>query len=609
MALPLTTQATFSSPLRRLRSICLLMVLGLLATSCYSVDANVVVNEDGSGSFAIEYIIDKDTSEASLIAGDLVSACDAVTVMQNAAPNGSLFTPLDSSSQCGARITMDFANETELRTGMQTISDRSRFASFGYFPEILISRGETEGSWNFQSQFKPPLPANLEDQADFRSEVAGGSFVISVDLPGRQVEHNADRIDENGVMIFEVNPLVDPSGQIFVQTEPGVKILGVSDQGGFMSSTMIFALVLIAALVGAYFIVKRSKKRRQYEGYDDDDDGTMISASERLGLGSYDATPDPDAVQATSPENATLADTGPAAESAFAESVFAEPVVAEPVVAETPVDASAQLFSDSAEPQAGSWPVEEPAVAPSPVFDSVDEPSEPQSWVTGTQAIESQPTTNAMADWPSAQPEAVLAPSGAMAEMQPAMVEPAAAAGEWPTTPLVASGAAPTPPQSVIVDHSNDSISSVPAGGDFSAMQPAPVAPETNGWPTAEVPTALAPAAESFGTSDMAPLESGAPFTAESSLAAPAWPTAAPVAQAPAVPAPAPAEAVAPVPVVSAAEPATPVAAASAAPVSAAPTQADMVWDEQRKAYVVFDHRRGAWMTFDDATQSWISIS
>ncbi len=532
---------------------CLLALVSLLATSCYSLDANVVVNDDGSGSFAVEYIIEKDTTEASLIAGDLVAACDAVKVMQNAAPAGSIFTPLESSSQCGARIEMEFANETEMVDGLRTVSDRSRFAGFGYFPDITVSRGDVDGAWNFQSQFKPPLPANLDAQTEFRNEVAGGSFIFTVNLPGRQVEHNADRIDENGAMIFEVNPLVDPSGQMFVQTEPGPKILGVAESSSFPWTTVLFGLVALAAIGAAVLILNRSKRRRQYEGEDDDDD-SMVSASERLGLGS----PAPVA-------DASLGETeaSPSANALFSDGATPE-VAVDSAEVEMPGLETAGFETagfDGVGMATESWPSATRQDAPSPVFDAPVEVADAPSWVSASQAIEGEPVVAEVQEFVAPQPEIVASAAPAV--------------DGWPSEPVVASAAAVSPATSTVVDHSTDSISSVP--GNAAGFEPA----GSTGWPSVEA---------------VVPVE---PFTAQEASIAHV-PFSDPVS--------APPEAAWPE-VQAPAAVAEPVPGNTAESVVDAPTQSDMVWDQQRNAYVVYDHRRSSWMMFDDASQAWTAIS
>ena len=565
MALPQTSSLNLRT-LRRFRSVCALVLLSVLASSCYSLDANVVVNEDGTGSFVVEYIVDKDTSEASLLAGDLVAACDAVQVMQNAAPAGAVFTPLESSSQCGARLEMEFASEAELVQGMATISERSRFSGFGHFPDIAVNRGAEEGTWNFMAQFKPPLPTNLETQTDFRNEVSQGRFTLAVDLPGRQVEHNADRIDENGVMIFEINPLVDASGQMFVQTEPGPKIVGVAESSSFPWNLAIFALLAIAAIAAAVMILRRSKKRRQYEG---DDDGSIISSSERLGLGSSDHEE-----PVTAPEE--LVD--PAGEAAIPGAVDAAmPAVQEPT--------ASALFSESVDDQ--SWPASPEAAPASPVFAEAQaevgrEPtfeSQPQSWVAATQAIEGTPEPiEAMADWPGTSP-ADPTPAPAFGSTEDAGLPGSLGdVGDgWPSGPLVASSAGAPAAAAVIIDHSTDEISSIPQATQAEAdpafggqLEQSSLAAPTAAWPEVSMP-AEQPVATTLDSVEAAPVE------------------AAPVED----------------PVVPIQE--DPVAPSQEATI--APTQEDMVWDEQRNTYVVYDHRRASWMAFDNDTQAWVALS
>ncbi len=613
----------FTNSLHRLMAV--LVAMTVLATGCYSLDSNLSVNEDGSGTFVAEFLIDKDTSPDTLQVGnDLVAPCDAATSMRNVAPAGAIFTELDGGGECGARLEMTFADLDELQAGLNSLSSEARFSAFGHFPAVAVT--ESNGNWSMEAQFKAPVPDTIGDQAAFRDEVGAGQFNFAVKLPGRQVQHNATRIAQDGSMVWEINPLVDGSKTLFVQTEPGATILGESTDGGFPTG-LLFLIMLLAAGMAAAMIVGNSRRKRQYEG-DEEDDGEMIEISERLGMGRKrvkDAGTDvvmPDFDDADAPALA-----GPA--SAERVSLFGAPESSTDLTTAGPELHSDNLGGSGSEPDSESvrdlgdqlaMYGEAAEVADSSELDEVPDSPPPAPAPMGVAPA-------SVASWPAAPFDDVASRTfgdpASTGEAEVLDTEPVAntwltdVAKMTSTEPAEAPPAPQVPSGNAWLSHDelgdfaspdnfatapNDVASPALIGADAPAAEldaPAMAAPnllsETSrqpAWPQGTIGVATAEAADAGPAAWPQPVESSLaapPAMPESSLAPPA--AAAPEVQS--TLAPPPMERPTPQP---------------ESVVEDTPTLNDMTWDPQRNAYVLFDKRRNAWMLFDDATQSWSTI-
>ncbi|MEE9417319.1 MAG: hypothetical protein V3V01_18715, partial [Acidimicrobiales bacterium] len=524
------------------RRLLLIVILSIVATSCYSLDTTLVVNDDGSGTFSLDYLIDKDTSSETLqTGGDILSPCSALAEIEAAAPAGSTVVPLETGSQCGAHLEMAFANPDELSAGVRQLVEAGRFSAFGYFPEVTVQPSGAEGGWKFDAKFKPPVPINLDTQGQFRKDVGAGTFSFGVKLPGRQVEHNADRITSDGTMIFEIDPIVGGSGQLLVITEPGVTILGGPEPSSLPSVKILVGIALFALLI-AGFGVHQQKKKRQYEG-DPDDDSGMIAIGERLGLTLSEPDPVDDAAPSLDEAESSLAppesslalpaSSLPAPESSLAppeSSLEAPESSLAPPTAPDLSNNAPEMVAAAAE----EWPSATPAQSSGPVLDTdpasqqKDDSAEASGWITSVHAVDTAPAADQVVE----------------------TVEPVADIDSVPTE-ITEAGPVPVSASADAAVGVESTASTWPATAAGIVSAP---------WPTGPAPTS---SSQAVGAN-----------------AAGAWPVGPGAGE--------PEPAVTPESVKEPTEPS-----------QSAPTQDEMVWDQDRGAYVVFDPRRQAWMVFD----------
>ena len=115
-------------------------------------------------------------------------------------------------------------------------------------------REEADGGWTFQLDI-PPAPAVVGD----------ASLEVSVRLPGRQVEQNADEIGPDGEMIWDV--ALDEGAFLEARTLPGDPILGDDGTGSVSWVLVGIVIVAILALTGiGVAVVRRSGPDRSVTG-------------------------------------------------------------------------------------------------------------------------------------------------------------------------------------------------------------------------------------------------------------------------------------------------------------------------------------------------------
>lgn len=228
------------------RSLPLVGLLVILLSGCFKIDFKIFIEDDGSGN--MEGLVAVDAGAfASLgglfeeegaeppsreeICGDFISDTDV--------PEGATTEPYEEGDFCGIRFTQTFTADEMQQALNDSFQDEGG--------EFVIER-DGEG-WRFQ--------ADLGDQATEGAEFfptdlfSDSEFVIRVRLPGRQVEHNADRIESDGTMVWDVD-LFNPGPPLMARTEPGDPITGGGgDDDGSNTLLIIVLIVVVVALAAA----------------------------------------------------------------------------------------------------------------------------------------------------------------------------------------------------------------------------------------------------------------------------------------------------------------------------------------------------------------------
>ena len=207
------------------RMLSVLAAVALVATACFKVELDVAIEDDGSGRIeGLTAVNAKTVAEFGALfdEGDALDIPEADQVCEefladNEAPAGATIEPYEDGDFCGITYSVDFS-ATEMDAALDEMA--------GGDGDFVIRR-DGDG-WLFEATSDESAATGT----DFFPEelFTDAEFTVRVKLPGRQVEHNADFIDSDGAMVWELD-LLDPAPSLMARTEPGQPITG-SGGGG-----------------------------------------------------------------------------------------------------------------------------------------------------------------------------------------------------------------------------------------------------------------------------------------------------------------------------------------------------------------------------------------
>ncbi len=224
------------------RIIVLVVLLALVSTACQiRIDTVVSVNEDESGTFAIEMAMDEELRNLSSENGGEINLADGMGSLPD---NWSVNDFVDGEFE-GTRISTDFADFTDLTAklsvlaelgegdegapnelidGLEFTREGDRFAFDARLEQLTDSFAETGGEG---------LTFEGLDPADLLESLFLIRFVVT--LPGTLGDNNADSVDGN--TLVWVIALDGEDRTLFAESNPA---------DGLLASPMM--LVLAAAL-------------------------------------------------------------------------------------------------------------------------------------------------------------------------------------------------------------------------------------------------------------------------------------------------------------------------------------------------------------------------
>ena len=281
--------------MRIARACSMLAVAALIVTGCYRSDVRVDVNDDGSGTVTAVLAVnpkayaDFAKSFGGAAGGEGLGDDPCAELKQDAEsgslPNGTRVTEYRDGDFCGVKITAPFkAGDDVSKSIADALGGADELGAS--FEKFTIQRSGS--GWKFEAKASADAAAGTAglDTSMMRRFLNGASSVVRVKLPGRQVENNADRIDGDGTMIWNLD-LLNETRTLSARTEPGEPIrnqvktdagknvagqLGgnsatgsaassnKSDDGGGSSTWLIVVAVLVVlAAIGGYFLWRRNK--------------------------------------------------------------------------------------------------------------------------------------------------------------------------------------------------------------------------------------------------------------------------------------------------------------------------------------------------------------
>jgi hypothetical protein len=272
--------------MRVLRAIVAGSILVLLGAGCYRSDIAVSVNDDGSGTITAVFAMDpKAVGELGKSFGGTEELGDdpCAQLQDDAKSSGEL--PKDAKVEsykdgnyCGVKLTVPIAKGEDISQAVNDAFGGLDSTGIGGFSSFVIERDGN--GWRFEA--KPQADEAASDPATrnmAQQFLKGASNVVRIKLPGKQVEQNADRIDSDGTMVWNLDVLGE-SRTLHARTEPGDPIRnktftdagkevagsiggGGGGGGGGSSATAIIVVIVLVVLaaIGGFFLWKRTRNK------------------------------------------------------------------------------------------------------------------------------------------------------------------------------------------------------------------------------------------------------------------------------------------------------------------------------------------------------------
>ena len=402
--------------MKKLHLYLVVLAVALISTACVKVNLDIDVSDDGSAT--LSGLIAVDADQLSSLAEDLgedaavggrEEICADFTDENSFDDGGTDLStkPYDNDGFCGIEFSGQLSpEEVEAQLGDLTDSNDGtlRREGDGWYFELLLSE-QALGT------------DDLDDAGaffDLDDLFGGAEYVIRVKLPGRQVEHNADEIESDGTLVWDID-LLNPPARIFARTEPGEPITGDGgdDGGGGGGNTLgiiLIVLIVLALLGGVAYLLLRKRG-----------DNETVDAAEP-GFGGLDAPP-----------------AAGGAAAAFPTDSPSTPEDAAAAGAPPPVGGDAWA-APGGDPSAAQPPAADPW-APAGQDPAIGEPTTPAEWAPPVPETEPQPLAEPAAEWAPPVPETEPQP---LAEPEP---EPVAQPEPQPAAEVPTVAASPTPEQ------------------------------------------------------------------------------------------------------------------------------------------------------------------
>lgn len=235
----------------------MLVAFALITSACITAEIEVRVNDDGSGTLSVLFAADRESLEAIAEGEDLGNPADEID--PSTLPPGATVETIDTEDLLGVKVTVPFAAGADVgaaieetfaavsgEDGAMLSGESSLFEAF-----TLVREGDT---WRFEANTEA-LDATGEDaemMAMAQAMMGDVTMVVRIALPGEVVTQNADRVEDDGALTWNV-PLFAPEGRTLSATsEVG---------GGGMNVAVISGIVIGALVLAAIGAMALSRRR------------------------------------------------------------------------------------------------------------------------------------------------------------------------------------------------------------------------------------------------------------------------------------------------------------------------------------------------------------
>lgn len=242
-----------------MRKLWLLAAAVALITTACRMEVNVLMNleEDGSGSFGIEFGTDEELRNLMSASGESIDFTEGL----GADVPGATVTQRTEGDMEFNVVTFEFADQAALQSLLSEADDTGEFGNFDivYADDTVTVNATLEGAAGLGNV--GDAAGDLGGDFDIESLTSGfadsffsGSVIIS--MPGEVTSHNADRELGDGRLQWDL----DLDGSDIV-------IMAVSDLGGG-SSFPIWAIVLLVVVALAIVFIPAAVRRRRRTAVD-----------------------------------------------------------------------------------------------------------------------------------------------------------------------------------------------------------------------------------------------------------------------------------------------------------------------------------------------------
>ena len=279
----------------RKKLLILMTLVAVLTAGCIQADIKVDVKDDGSGTYSAVFAVNADLFKQlgglSALDPDADPADANTDICQQTIdeakdenPAGAKIEPYKKGDFCGYKVTSSFANIEE---AIDILGGGTSTSGGASLENITLEKKGT--GWAFDAEWNPSDTSGSTSGADAamtKQFLQGFQFVVRMKLPGGAVEQNADLIENDGTMVWNLDPTTTktlkarteagaPQVKAGAKTDAGKNInaSAASTSGSSSSSSsgddggssktwsyVVIALVVLA-IIAAVVLMKRNKSK------------------------------------------------------------------------------------------------------------------------------------------------------------------------------------------------------------------------------------------------------------------------------------------------------------------------------------------------------------
>lgn len=254
----------------------LVAAVALLSAACIRTEISIEVNEDGSGVVAFLVAFDRQMMAALQAFGDGDASFDAEDLLAEVDPDdlppGATVEPYEDGDFAGVRIRLPFAAGDDVAAAIDAVTaDASDDGiplggSDEPFEHFELSRDGDR--WRFAATVAPAsddVLGELDQEAgdlDFaRAFFGDASFLMRLRLPGEVTEHNADVVEDDGTLRWELDFFAAEPRDIHATSDVGsggLNVLAWRDIGEGWLLVGVVAIVGLLVVVAGWLAVRRA---------------------------------------------------------------------------------------------------------------------------------------------------------------------------------------------------------------------------------------------------------------------------------------------------------------------------------------------------------------